>query len=154
MLPAHECFHTDEMKPANVNLRLVLHEKLGALEPRPDVAFEHKLFERARGPTRRVEMKIITALHLRTIECDARRLQESRGVAAVVRIHADPDTARHEDLLIVEDECLVERLLDGAGDVRGVLRTWNLCEQHRKFITTETRDGIAFANTTRQPLGH
>ncbi len=99
-------------------------------------------------------MKIVAALHLRAIECDAGSLQQSRSVAPVVRIHADADTARHADLLIFKDERLIERLLDRARDVRCVLRAWNVCQQHGEFITTETRDRITFANTARQPLGH
>src|SRR5215203_3893095 len=99
-------------------------------------------------------MKIIAALFLRSIERDAGGLQQSGSVATIVRIGADADTARHEDLLIVEDESLIECLLDSARDVRRILCSWNLCQQHCEFIAAETRHCVAFANTTRQPLGH
>src|SRR5215216_4752913 len=154
MLPTHERFHSNEMKAVYINQRLVMHEKLGTLQTRSYITFEHELFESARGAARSVEVKIITALHLGAIQCDARRLQQSRRVATVLRIQADTDTARHEDLLIFEDECLLECMLDGARDVGGVLCPWNLCEQNDKFITTEARHCIAFANTTRETLGH
>src|SRR5690349_18977330 len=154
MVPAHECFHADKLKPTNVNLRLVLHEKLRALETRPYIAFEHELFQSPHGSTRRVEMKIVAALHLRSIERNASRLQQSRRITTVLRVHADTNTARHEDFLIVEDERLIECLLDGARDIRRILCAWNVREQDREFITAKARDCIAFANTTRQPLGH
>src|SRR5215213_2011653 len=154
MVPAHERFHSHELKATNVNLRLVVHNKLRVLETRSYVAFEHKLFEGARSAACSVKVKIVAALHLRSIECNARCLQQSGSITTVMWIHADPNTARHEDLLIVEDKCLVECLLDGARDVGSVLRAWNLCEQHCELIPTETRHGIAFANTTRESLGH
>ena len=56
MLPAHERFHADEMKAANVDLRLVVNNKLRSLEARAQIAFEHELFESARGSARRVEL--------------------------------------------------------------------------------------------------
>src|SRR3954451_4954628 len=103
MVPAHERFHADDLKAANINLRLVLHKKLRSLKTSSNITFEHKLFERARRATRRVKMKIVAALHFRAIECDAGRLQKSCSIATVVRIHADADTARHEDLLIFKE---------------------------------------------------
>jgi hypothetical protein len=86
------------------------------------IAFEHELFERARRSARGVELIVVAALHLRAIECDARSLQQAGRVASVVRIKTDADTARHEDLLIVKEERLIECLLDRARDIRGVLR--------------------------------
>src|SRR5215213_10871881 len=154
MLPAHQRLHADEMKVANVNLRLVLHKKFRTLQTRPQIAFEHELFESARGAARGVEVKIAATLHLGAIEGDARSLQQPRSVTTILRIHTDPDTARHEDLLIFEDECLIECLLDRARDVRRILSAWNVREQHCEFITAETRDCIAFTNTTGQTLGH
>ncbi len=71
MLPAHERFHADELKGTNVNLWLVLHEKLRTLETGPQVALEHELFQRARGPTRSIKMKSVAALNFRAIEGDA-----------------------------------------------------------------------------------
>src|SRR5215204_536368 len=154
MLPAHERFHAHELKAANINLRLVMHYKLRTLDARPDIAFEHELFERAGGAARSVEMKIIAAVFFCPVERDAGGLQQSGSVATVVWIRADADTARHEDLLIVEDEGLIECLLDSARDVRRILCSWNLRQQHCEFIAAETRHCVAFANTTRQPLGH
>src|SRR6185369_12827678 len=96
--------------------------KFRAFEPRPQITFQHELFERARRSARRVELKIVSALHLRAIECRSGCLQQTRRIAPVVRIETDADTARDKDLLVFEKKGLIERLLDGAGDIRGVLR--------------------------------
>ena len=44
MLPAHECFHAHEIEIVNRNLRLIMNEKLRALQTWPQITFEHQLF--------------------------------------------------------------------------------------------------------------
>src|ERR1051325_11866921 len=126
MLPAHECFHSRELKATHTDLWLILNDKLSAFESRSQITFEHELFERACRSPRGVDLKDVSALHLRAIECRARGLQQTRGVASVLRIATDADAGRNEDLLIFEKERLIESLLDRAGDVRGILRARNL----------------------------
>ncbi len=154
MLPAHERFHSHEIKTAKVDLWLVLNDELGSLESRSQIAFEHELFERACGSAGSVELEVVTTLHLRTIERGAGVLQQSGSVASVLWIKTDTDTARHEDLLVFEQKGLIQSLLDRARDIRGILRAWNLGQQDRKLVATETSDCVALAHATRQTLGH
>src|SRR5262249_42880246 len=100
------------------------------------------------------ELKQVPALHLRPIECRAGILQQSGGVAAVLRVETDADAARNEDLLVFEKKCLIQSLLDRARHIRSVLRARDLRQQDRKLVATEARDRIALTHTTRETLGH
>src|SRR5689334_4797544 len=122
MFPAHQRFHTDEMKIGNRDLRLIVNDELRTFERAAQVAFEHELFERARRAARGVELIVVPALHLRAIECNARRFQQTRRVAIVVRIKTDADTSADEYFLLVEDERLIEHFLDRTSGVSRVLR--------------------------------
>src|ERR1043165_7852554 len=126
MLPAHECFHSRELKATHTDLWLILNDKLSAFESRSQITFEHELLERACRSPRGVKLKDVTALHLRAIECRARSLHKTRGGATALRIATDADADRNEDLLIFKKELLIESLLDRAGDVLGILRARNL----------------------------
>src|SRR5262245_56140099 len=100
MLPAHERFHANQVKPTNINLRLILDHKLRSFESRSQITFQHELFESTRGAAGGVELIEIATQTLGAIECCARILQQPAGIAAIVRIKTDPDTARYEDLLV------------------------------------------------------
>src|SRR5437868_13599080 len=111
------------MKIVSRDLRLVLNEKLVSVQALPQIAFEHQLLECARRSTRGVELIIVAALHLRAFKCDACGLQQTGSVASILRIQANTDAGRDEDLLVVEDKSLIESMLDRARHIRSVLRT-------------------------------
>src|SRR5215213_413733 len=149
MLPAYECFHSHEMKATDVHLGLVVNNELRTLECRSQIAFEYELSECTRGPARSVEMKVVTTLHLRAIERGAGVLQQSGSVASVVRIQTDADTGRDEDLLAFEEKGLIQSLFDRARDIRSILRAWNLRQQDRELVATETSHSVTLTHTTR-----
>src|SRR5262245_18612783 len=108
MLPAHECFHPDEMKTTNINLRLVLNKKLRSFKSGSQIVFQHELFQSARRSARSVKLIDVATQTLGAIERGTSILQQPTRIAAIVRIETDADTARYKDLLIFEEKSLIE----------------------------------------------
>src|ERR1051325_3013953 len=154
MVPAHECFHSHQLKAANIHLRLILNDKLSAFESRPQIAFEHELLERASRSSGGVELKQVASLHLRAIERRARILQQCGSVASILWKKTDADATRNEDLLVLEEKRLIKSLFDCARNVGGILRARDPRHQDRNPIAAKARHRVALAHAARETLGH
>src|SRR6185503_4296288 len=152
MLPTHQRFHSYQLKSTRIDLRLIMNDKLVALERSTQIAFEHELFERASSSARSVKLIIAPALLFRPIQSGACVLQQARRVAAILRVDNNADTTVDKHFLIVEQIRLLERFLDGTRRIRRILRARNVRQENRKLVAAEARNRVAFTHTTRETL--
>ena len=158
VLPAHECFGTDQAVVL-IHLRLQVHDELARDQAATNIFLQlqartdgllHRRVKKAQG---------ILAGSLGLVHGQVRTLHQFMAVDQLVveQQHADAGGAAQFQLadqvrrLQGVQDCLADAL-NLPGSVLGV--RLKVFQQHHKFITAQTGHGVARANRMTQTLGH
>ena len=152
MLPAHQRLEGEDAAVGGA-LRLVGERELANLQGMPQVAFQFHAFARHHvhvgvEPLHGVAAQVLGAVH-RHVGVDHQVL----AVAGVVRVQADAQGQRHEQLAALDRERRAHRLDGGTRHPQGVGRLVQVGQQQGELVAAQPRQRVAAAHALAQAGG-
>src|SRR5439155_8120434 len=80
-------------------------------------------------------------------------LDERLGIQAVIRVHADADAGRDENVSLLDGKRIPNALEEFRRDSGRILFRRDPCEENDELVSSQARDGIASPYARLQPLG-
>src|SRR6185437_10836223 len=102
MPPPHKHFCADDAPGRKLYLRLVYHKDFTALGGATQIMFKAEPFDGSRRHVIRVELIPVAAGLLGTVHRGIRIAQQDSGLRTVIRVDANTDTCRDQQLMIFD----------------------------------------------------
>src|ERR1700682_531559 len=118
MLPPNQCLETSDFTRSQIHYRLVMGDELFVFNCPAQAGLQGQTLHRLCIHVSGVELVVIAALFLCSIQCRSRIPQDRAAVFAIERKQTNPDACGHVYLLAAKMERLFERLANSQGDLR------------------------------------
>ena len=159
MVPAHQRLGAGDLAGLEVELRLVVHDDLAALDRVRQLADQRQAGARMPVARRAVDL-VADAARLGRVHGDVGALHQRLDVAAVLGEHRDADAGAHEQRQAVEAERLLDRAGQLDGDLLGLLDRGAGRQQDGELVAADAGDQLgagdaglqAGADLAQQPV--
>ncbi len=142
------------MTAVQVNHGLEVDPQLVTVERVAQVCFHLEPLERTRLHARIEHGMPRSAVRLGPIQRQVGVAQDAIWANAAGRVRGDADAGADEHFAAFHHDRQSQRLGDPLGDLDGLLLVDDVLEQHREFVATEARGGVAGAQACIDAVGH
>ena len=153
MPPSQEGLGPADPAASDVDDRLVMQDQLFIGQRLSQPVLQRKPLKSPGVHGRRVKLVVVASFLLRSVQGDIGILDERLGVQAVIRVHADADAGRDENVPLLDGERIPNALEKFRRDFACVLLRRDPCEENDELVSPQARDGISSPYARLQPLG-
>ena len=154
--PAQQRLAADHAPVAQVDLGLVEHHKLVALDRAPELALQHQPLDRDRAHLGREEAAVVAAILLRVIHRGVSVADQVDDVVRILRAERDAEAAGDIELVLSELERpaeLVQQFARQRRDGRAVvLVARQILDEQRELVAGEPAEHRAVRHAPDHPL--
>ena len=154
MLPAQEGLDGGHPPRGQVEDRLVVQAQLSLGQGLAQPALQGQALQGGGVHVGSVELVAVAALLLGAVHRGVGVLHQRLRVPAVLRVEADADAGRHEQLLVLLQEGLAQRVEHLVRHLGRVHRRGDVGQQQRELVAAQPRHRVAFPQAAAQPLRH
>jgi len=154
VVPSKERFESDDFPGVHVDLRLVVQEELVTLERGTQTVSDGETIGEILVHVRRVDPVVVAAVALYPVHRRIGVLEKRFRVSTVERMHRDPDTRGHVEILTFEHERSRQRVHDALSDEDRVLGSRHLLDDGGELVASPTRDHVHVAHAVSESTGH
>lgn len=146
-VPADQRLRSDDLRPRQIDDRLVVEGQLVALDRLPQLALEMQRKPDTTGlDLGVVELELVTAAPLGLVHGDVRLGHELLGRFDLGRADRHPDAGARQHLPVAQADRLPEQLRDPLGGADGLVIALDVFEQDSELVAAQTRDRVALAD--------
>ncbi len=154
--PAQQRFRTDDAAVAQVDLRLIEHDQLVALQRTAQLALQHQPLDRGRVHLRRIEGEAVAAVLLRVVHRRVGVADQVDHVLRVLRTERDTDARGQEHFLLIDVVRLADLGKHHAREVRRfgllVLLFGEALDEQAELVAREPADDGFLRQDVREPF--
>ena len=150
-MPTQQGFDTTGLA-LQIKLRLVMQLELLARQSLAQRVFDLAPAQGAGGHDRIETREGVLARTFCPVHRGVRMLQERRGVHAVVRVIRNADAGGDINLVVLELEWRLKQIQHSLGNFGGIAGGFQVRQQQRELITTDSGERVTAANATAQPV--